>query len=239
MTESHKDPRRVRHALELTRRMHSAALSVPESDTEGGTKRQAILDHAEQLTVVTAKLIVAPIAGSSQQEARDRFATTIGELNSRYNGFPQYSHSEARARKSVNKLLADAQGLNRDWETFVTNHYANRNEIPIPLATLLSSGVGIIAPLTTDFVRSTLHRVFINEIARSSGCFDLKPAAVNARRGYVVLPKKPDGEPSFRDKGIIGIFVDDRNTGSTARVVFEAVKSEYHTKTVYGAGRRK
>ncbi len=239
---SKEDTGRVGHAVWLTRCMRSAALVAAEKGEEITTpereaEEQGVLRDSERLAIVTAQLIVAAISVDSQQDQREQLDLIIKELRIKYAKYPTTTYWNRNEGESVDGLTSDAKSLDRDWEAGLTHSYIKRNEIPLSINELLSSKVGIIAPLSTDYHRAELHRQFVVQNVRRE-CFELKPAAPNMGSKRVVLPKTEDGQQVFSSKREIGIFVDLVLRGRTAGVVYDAVRGAYPGKTVHGVGEK-
>lgn len=217
------DRQRVEDSITLTRRMRAAGA---KDYTEGRlSKAQEVLGDAEVIAQSVAGLLVCRTADLSLSEPRELVDTRLGELSGQYNGFEPVASHGSRAANAVYVLERIAEPLGINWEKTIDNEFRVMNMINLKLKTILSSRVGVISPLTTDYFAAMLQMRFVQDQLKRE-CFDVKPAIIELVSGrftgLVVLPES-DGEPVFSGKDKICIFVDDVWHGTSAYIVDKAV----------------
>lgn len=126
--------------------------------------------------------------------------------------------------KTVNQLTV-CTDVSLGWMFSAKNNFGYN-----AINRLLDSFVGVVAPLSGDYLQATFYRAYF-ALTRDR-TFPLKLAVPSAKLRRVLLQRGNLGKP-FDEIEEIGIFLDIVETGETGRSVYNSLKKEYPDKLIY------
>ena len=113
-----------------------------------------------------------------------------------------------------------------NWELFTFNNVGATD-----IAELIKGHIGIISPLSGDFLVASTYCSYLDQINGKS--FPLKPSAPTRNLEMVVLPVDEHGKGVFEDLPEVAIYLDVYETGNTGLALIRSLKEAYPSHVVH------
>jgi hypothetical protein len=127
--------------------------------------------------------------------------------------------------------------MDADWRDVLALEYREWNKIPLTVDRLTSSKVGVLAPLSSDYLQAEIHRAYLE--SKGLPAFAVKPVVVDRldeTGERVIMPRTRRGRQAFAGKRDIVLYVDVRGGGLTSRALWLGAQRAYPDKTIHGRG---
>jgi hypothetical protein len=225
---SNGDFRRVKDAVDLTRRMRSAGLSSGTGLGEERADVNKVFHDAEKLVHTSADLVLSYVSNLPSDTQRVALDKTLDENWQEYEEYPPYHKAQTSVEDSADNIMKDVNRLKDDWreamsffDNGVSGMYLSGEEI-------LTQNIGIVAPLSTDYHRAVVYKKYVEEIV-GRPTFDLAPVVVDPIHDRVIFPEE-NTHIIFEDKPNIGVYIDISGYGDTLWTLKKAFRERYGRK---------
>ncbi len=190
-------------------------------------ERQLRLQDSEQLGIAAADFFVARVAQTSNgMHEREKWKDTLSDVTSTYKQYPATTYARTATTAVAVSTLQHLRYLSIDpsylvnWDLFQLNNVGSRNTNE-----LFSGKVGIISPLSGDYLMACTYRSYFDKT--KGKIIQLKPAAGSLHLQEIVLPMNPDESNAFENLPEIAIYLDVFKTGNTGRALLNSLHEAY------------
>lgn len=233
--------------IDLLRRMRSAAVSQYSfyirsrralNHFFGGQEQihsqQEALSHAEELADAAGDFFAAKLSKTARGKTEyERWQDLLSDGERQYKLYGTATYARTTLREVVgNSVIGRMRHLHIDANhTLEWDLLENNNLGADTIDGLINQGVGVISPLSGDYL---MAKVYSSYLQRKRGkSFAVRAAALSRDLSVVTLPVNAGDAPVFDDKPAIGIYIDTTETGNTGRALFEYLQTIYPQKTVH------
>lgn len=233
-----QDIRRIARTIFRLRQMRGHTFFQEKPDGLDIAFIQEKMQDAEKLGSAAATAIIGLVQEEPAEPHRTRWDKTLERFGRKYRGFPQYHRGHQTTGESANTIGSDYLGaLQRQWKE--KTRYLLRINLGSALQPddLLDPNLGVIAPLSTDYLLLAVIQQYLATNV-SSSAFHLKPAFVETGLGCkaeipeVVLPQTNDGKRIFENCTRVAILLDGVGF-YTQPALIRALRQIYPDKIVY------
>ncbi|MFA5933234.1 MAG: hypothetical protein WCV81_03135 [Microgenomates group bacterium] len=207
-------------------------------------KADLALSDAEKLGQATARYLIDPLITGDDSVQQNDLVSILDNLELKYNPYwalscygsfsPSTFKSSLGARLDlfrINLKDKDTSDNAKVWSMLM----CSCNKARMPDLDIFSSDLGIISPLSTDYLYTALLERFIT-VYTDYDCFKLKPLIID--KGRSVNPKeilKQKDEQFSRNIKEIAIWTDIDSSLDTRRAATQAARILYPGKHIHGA----
>jgi hypothetical protein len=201
------------------------------AETINPKNKDLVLLDAEKLGTTMADFVASRLTNTSDgKKELEEWQDTLSSMKSEYKQYKVSTYSKTNIIGATIALrlrnLKSNPNIMLNWDLTINNNLGAGS-----IDELIEKDIGIISPLSTDYLIVTSYSSYLMRARDRS--FMVKPAALNQDLTKAALPKESGGNRFFEKYKEIGVFIDTTNTGKTGERLYNSVKKEYQDKVVY------
>ncbi len=226
MQETIAQLRDIRRAVTIPQGRPLTNLILPRRYASSSVDRQVLLSEAKIIAGACGDYVSAAITeGSDKQTLRERWIDVLSEAIGTYRRTEQLSANKVHLRESSYWVFDHALNLMINpsflaWDMLVHNNMGVED-----LKKLIERKIGVIAPLSSDFLIASIFRSYLK---RTEGeTFNLYSMAVAVGEGRTVVHYAAADSPE------LSFYLDKAYVGSTGEAAYEALKDVFPNKVIH------
>ncbi|MBS3169414.1 hypothetical protein J4210_02930 [Candidatus Woesearchaeota archaeon] len=232
--------------LSLLRRMRSAAVTSEDSlfinfkrsinSLFGGNKQiyppQEALEHAVELADAAGDFFAAKLSKTTQGKKEfEQWQDLLADAKRQYQLYGKMTSARTSLGEVIGfALIGRLRALHIDPDYILQWDLLQNNNLGVTsLGRLCQGDVGVITPLSGDYLLASTYRSYLQRTRDSS--FPLHVAAQRRNLSTTILPLSL--HDSLDNLSAVGIYVDTTQTGRTAQALYSALREILPEKTVH------
>lgn len=234
-TVSKEDKQKIIQTLTVMRKMRGAADEESVYNREG--RVQAILSDAETLGQLASQAMI-DLLSPHPKTASDQWEKYLNNFKKEYGGYNicqsvQKTYENPAEHLSLLLTLMN-YGDTPTLRKILKNRLLEENWLGISsLDYLFSDQIGVLAPLSTDYLYAMVSREFISRHL-SPQCFRLRAVILGRALNLVAMPLDEDKTPAFKDVKELMVMTDLNVSHRTRSAVLNGAKAYYPTHFIHG-----
>lgn len=196
------------------------------------SKQEALL-QAEELANAAGDFFAAKLSKTTHDKKEfEKWQDLLSVAQRQYELYQEATFSKAALKNAVgDSLLGRMRNLHVDPRYMLEWDLLENNNLGVEtIKELINQDIGIISPLSGDYLLSKIYSSYLKHTRGDS--FSVRAVALSEDLSRLVLPLDKEGNLPFENKKTIGIFIDTTATGNTARVLFEILQEAYPQKII-------
>lgn len=155
----------------------------------------------------------------------------LSSVEKKYSGQRPVTSANTTAEEVSLSIIDRVQTLSVDPNHLLNYEFSKANNFGVEdLIELLDREVGVVSPLSGDYLRGMIYRQFV--LLTQGRTFPLKLALASNRLRRVMLEIGNLGQP-IEEVSDIGIYLDAIESGRTGESVYKATKLAFPEQVVY------
>ncbi|GEM_PF-2740734 len=237
MSQTVSTLRRMRSAATLDKTTLGLRMRKKINNLLGGKEKiyspQEALADAEELGYVAGDFFAAKLSKTTHGKTEfEKWQDLLSDAEKQYTLYGETTYAGTGIVEVAGQLLIgrmrtlhiDSQHM-LEWDLLENNNLGAQS-----IQQLINQDVGIISPLSGDYLMSSIYSSYLQRTRGNS--FAIRPAALSEDLTDLVLPLDKKSNFPFENKSAIAIYVDTIATGNTAKALFKHLQGLYPQKII-------